>query len=112
MHVLNRRYWKWEKSGSPQSQRQFDIFGERCGQVAATGGPHARQVVGTVVGVVGYDERSRPETALHQIQNIGIEGLGAVKQEQVGSEEPTSELQSLMRISYAVFSLTKKTKRT
>src|SRR3546814_9750906 len=74
MHVLNLRYWKWEKSGSPQSQRQFDIFGERCGQVAATGGPHARQVVGTVVGVVGYDERSRR------------------------SDEHTSELQSLMRL--------------
>src|SRR3546814_2297417 len=34
----------------------------------------------------------------------------AIRSEQVRSEEHTSELQSLMRISYAVFCLKKKTK--
>src|SRR3546814_1034514 len=37
---------------------------------------------------------------------------GAVRQGQRRSEEHTSELQSLMRISYAVFCLKKKTKYT
>src|SRR3546814_8482582 len=45
----------------------------------------------------------------HQVEagGAGIDGLDAVR-----SEEHTSELQSLMRISYAVFCLKKKKKHT
>src|SRR3546814_8829844 len=38
--------------------------------------------------------------------------VSKIKVEQLRSEEHTSELQSLMRISYAVFCLKKKTKNT
>src|SRR3546814_6579585 len=44
--------------------------------------------------------------------NSGAHGGGKPSQAQGRSEEPTSELQSLMRISYAVFCLKKKNKTT
>src|SRR3546814_14194515 len=59
--------------------------------------------------------RSRPggEVVADQtavvLMDEGVEGLGGVGVvADVGSEEHTSELQSLMRISYAVFCLKKK----
>src|SRR3546814_7852942 len=42
----------------------------------------------------------------------GVVGLGAGQEIEDRSEEHTSELQSLMRISYAVFCLKKKRKNT
>src|SRR3546814_10034840 len=48
-----------------------------------------------------------PETGGRWLQNLGQEGLS----DQQRSEEHTSELQSLMRISYAVFCLKKKNKK-
>jgi hypothetical protein len=39
-----------------------------------------RQIVGTVIGVVGDDEGAGPEAALNQTQDRGIERLGAVEQ--------------------------------
>src|SRR3546814_8506705 len=41
-------------------------------------------------------------------QRIGLAPQGRLQRRAVRSEEPTSELQSLMRISYAVFCLKKK----
>src|SRR3546814_1790047 len=53
----------------------------------------------------GYQAQFSPDKTL---MALGVEdGAGYVKQ--VRSEEHTSELQSLMRISYAVFCLKKKT---
>src|SRR3546814_8970979 len=56
-----------------------------------------------------------PAPRLEQRQHLGGEGLVELDQVEVvpaqaraRSEEPTSELQSLMRISYAVFCLKKK----
>src|SRR3546814_3327877 len=49
------------------------------------------------------------EMALSQVRRVGGEA-GAIVIDR--SEEHTSELQSLMRISYAVFCLKKKTNRT
>src|SRR3546814_7954749 len=49
-------------------------------------------------------------TLLHQ--GMIIVGLPYTCQLQMGSEEHTSELQSLMRISYAVFCLKKKKTKT
>src|SRR3546814_1320390 len=43
----------------------------------------------------------------NDVQTVSLRGLGAER-----SEEHTSELQSLMRISYAVFCLKKKTEHT
>src|SRR3546814_9003336 len=53
------------------------------------------------------------DVALHAGEDILVAGLGGLGDEGGGlhdrSEEHTSELQSLMRISYAVFCLKKKT---
>src|SRR3546814_1191273 len=43
---------------------------------------------------------------------VGHEGFAALRRPLDRSEEHTSELQSLMRISYAVLCLTKKTRQT
>src|SRR3546814_10224699 len=43
---------------------------------------------------------------------VGVKGTGKVVAPTVRSEEHTSELQSLMRSSYAVFCLKKKKKKT
>src|SRR3546814_4553845 len=51
------------------------------------------------------DEADLPGADLGQVLPLGCEAADAV-----GSEEHTSELQSLMRISYAVFCLKKKKK--
>src|SRR3546814_8862091 len=53
----------------------------------------------------------RPDAAgesLHALRNIGGDRTPACRNTDVRSEEHTSELQSLMRISYAVFCLKKK----
>src|SRR3546814_16339673 len=50
--------------------------------------------------------RADPENAAHRYGQRGRQG----RQQRQRSEEHTSELQSLMRISYAVFCLKKKTK--
>src|SRR3546814_8100573 len=49
-----------------------------------------------------------------QVRDMGFAGMLCIHPAQVAvrSEEHTSELQSLMRISYAVFCLKKKKKRT
>src|SRR3546814_21099104 len=49
-----------------------------------------------------------PDRAAPEMPHIGIERLGARHRQHDRSEEHTSELQSLMRISYAVFCLKKK----
>src|SRR3546814_15108604 len=47
-----------------------------------------------------------------RLQNLALNRLRSNADPSVRSEEHTSELQSLMRISYAVFCLKKKKKRT
>src|SRR3546814_2033895 len=64
-------------------------------------------------GSVGGVRRQRREHGLQDTdrggsQWLGLLGLGVPQRDR--SEEHTSELQSLMRISYAVFCLKKKTK--
>src|SRR3546814_1069765 len=60
--------------------------------------------------VVEHGAEERP-VARHLRENFAAVGLDAVPQ-RVRSEEHTSELQSLMRISYAVFCLKKKNTNT
>src|SRR3546814_4616501 len=50
-------------------------------------------------------------TASYRIGSIAAEGMATLPELEDRSEEHTSELQSLMRISYAVFCLKKKTKQ-
>src|SRR3546814_5838608 len=68
-----------------------------------------------VAGLAPAEAEALPQQA-HDLGDVGI-GVGvrgaATNHHQQGrSEEHTSELQSLMRISYAVFCLKKKNKRT
>src|SRR3546814_6789486 len=68
------------------------------------GGLEARRVlVAQGVGPGGDAGQGRVLLAGQQARDLGVGGRGEVR-----SEEHTSELQSLMRISYAVFCLKKK----
>src|SRR3546814_6991768 len=59
-------------------------------------------------GELGIEElEAAPAQAQHELGEGDLAGIGAAR-----SEEHTSELQSLMRISYAVFCLKKKNTRT
>src|SRR3546814_8970843 len=67
------------------------------------------QRLGSHAHRIGTDRKPSLVQALHGI----AECLALLSQQAVRSEEHTSELQSLMRISYAVFCLNKKkTKKT
>src|SRR5207237_1140197 len=73
----------WGSWRSAERPRQFDMLGERDGQVAAGRCAEPGQVIGAVIRVVGGDEGARTETALHETEDLGIEPLGAVEQQQV-----------------------------
>src|SRR3546814_5275566 len=80
--------------------------------VEEVGRQHRLQQVGVAVQAVGELRRAAHDLR-HQLQQVGVvveqrEELHAGRR----SEEHTSELQSLMRISYAVFCLKKKKKHT
>src|SRR3546814_8250639 len=80
----------------------------------------AAALLSIVIGALGAigQENLKRLLAYSSINNVGFILLGLVVANQAGasamlvyrSEEHTSELQSLMRISYAVFCLKKKTK--
>src|SRR3546814_16279117 len=52
--------------------------------------------------------RRQPHDGVCDLRGCGFRGAGALRRRQLRSEEHTFELQSLMRISYAVFCLKKK----
>src|SRR3546814_5595707 len=102
--------------------------GEKLGELM----PVLAEELGKLTGVVGEDELQRARAQLKVGLVSSLESSGA-RIEQIGrqmllfgrpldidevlaavdrSEEHTSELQSLMRISYAVFCLQKKTTKT
>src|SRR3546814_8078747 len=69
-------------------------------------------VLNAAIAASGADKPNSPIPA--EARGLGIEGMIEAtigKEGGYRSEEHTSELQSLMRISYAVFCLNKKTKQ-
>src|SRR3546814_6629510 len=70
-------------------------------------GAARRTDAGRRVVVVGISERD----AEQQLAGFAPQPQGLAHSRRIRSEEHTSELQSLMRISYAVFCLKKKNKR-
>src|SRR3546814_7768431 len=109
------------------TRRSSDLVGERVGVIFRLG-----EIAVVELALVGDDQAARL-----QLRDIGLERRGGHRDEHVGrvargvdrrrteidlerrhaeqralrSEEHTSELQSLMRISYAVFCLKKKKNR-
>src|SRR3546814_9043885 len=88
--------------------RHFDIPDEARGR-------RRRQLAGDKLYEVMSDMMFRihhqdPRTLFQALlESSAIHGAGTAAVEDIRSEEHTSELQSLMRISYAVFCLKKKT---
>src|SRR3546814_5048908 len=76
-----------------------------CVHVCPTFVPAIRAVAISSSSVAALIRRSRA----HSVRGVRNPAARGVKCECVRSEEHTSELQSLMRISYAVFCLKKKT---
>src|SRR3546814_10311067 len=121
-------YWSADVCSSDLAALQSRLDGERSEQDRRRAGDGDRPVAdrgeeAVVVGDRGEAEfRQRIEMLAQPVDGLAdaVEAEGTVEQgrNQRGvlrplgrSEEHTSELQSLMRISYAVFCLKKKTKR-
>src|ERR1700679_3077166 len=66
-----------------EADRQLDVVGEWNGQIATCGRAYPRQIFGAAISVIGKDECPRPEAALHQAQDFGVERLGSVEQDQI-----------------------------
>src|SRR3546814_8843698 len=71
---------------------------------------------GRCLGIVGESGSGKSQTMLGLLgllpDNGVVSGSALFEGQELRSEEHTSELQSLMRISYAVFCLTKKNKKS
>src|SRR3546814_246649 len=77
--------------------------------LARLAGPRGALIIGCLFVALGYALwLPLHDTTGQALMNMAVAGLGSGVL--VRSEEHTSELQSLMRISYAVFCLKKKTK--
>src|SRR3546814_9295773 len=71
-----------------------------------------RGILNAAVGhAISRDPARQPKTKLRMVGTLGILEASDIGAKAVRSEEHTSELQSLMRISYAVFCLKKKKKK-
>src|SRR3546814_1361566 len=87
----------------PRSTRTDTLFPYTTLFRSAVGGVDLDDAGAQTVGAPG----GLDESVAHPGQTVGVEFLR--RRRVVRSEEHTSELQSLMRISYAVFCLKKKT---
>src|SRR3546814_5981489 len=74
--------------------------------------PEDRPVIVTICGDSGMGKTSLAATFPKPIVIRAEDGLQAIPMERRRSEEHTSELQSLMRLSYAVFCLKKQNTKT
>src|SRR3546814_7532841 len=101
----------WSSDVCSSDLAQPDHGGKRCGDIAELVGAQredrgnrlVEQAAGGGANLCGLSEQSR-----RGVSRSGRDGAIAVRGRQPRSEEHTSELQSLMRISYAVFCLKKK----
>src|SRR3546814_3786220 len=87
--------------------------------VGASASPGARSAVqaasasasSAIAGVIGFMRSAPCGKTAQSLDDAALTHCERAGRGQVRSEEHTSELQSLMRISYAVFCLQKKTKQ-
>src|SRR3546814_3435451 len=101
------RAWR-RRCGEAVEQGAAVVVEHFVAQADAVGGKHRTQLVRAQAQVV---DGVAPGQLAHAAARGEAEGVGVEQLAVVGvrSEEHTSELQSLMRISYAVFCLKKKT---
>src|SRR3546814_7945199 len=92
LHLYN-----WNNYLAPQTAKRFEAFC-KCELVQAYYGDNEEMLAKLAAGAKGYDIIVPTGNALQSL----------IKQKALRSEEHTSELQSLMSISYAVFCLKKK----
>src|SRR3546814_5901995 len=101
--------------------RVKSVTSERIDTVVEVGGALSNRkgvnIPDVVVPVAAMTDKDRRDLAFAVEQNVDWVALSFVQRPEdlaearrLSSEEQTSELQSLMRISYAVFCLKKKTK--
>src|SRR3546814_15903358 len=83
------------------------LFRSGLDVLQVVGGEHQRRAAAFVEGAQELTEPSLADHVESDRRFVEVEDLRIVQQR---SEEHTSELQSLMRISYAVFCLKKKTR--
>src|SRR3546814_5439291 len=98
----------------PEAQRHREARGMRGGdQFFGVGAGFILETGGEAVGLIGEHARPRRDVTLAVLAEPLVTRRGATRYRHFASplrsEEHTSELQSLMRISYAVFCLKKKT---
>src|SRR3546814_7948823 len=84
--------------------------GERAARVLPVG-PHQREAVGMDFQTTASNRAGRLPAIVDGGKGEGLLPLIVIGPQRLRSEEHTSELQSLMRISYAVFCLKKKNKQ-
>src|SRR3546814_6197484 len=117
------KLWTRRNGGSPTASREIaTIYGPRRARRLLVGAGWCRMFdVSTGIHRAERRERTKPaceQWALHCAGPDDSLGWTSIVHGSLGidaesrSEEHTSELQSLMRISYAVFCLKKKTKKT
>src|SRR3546814_6971893 len=94
----------------------LDTIVERCraSLVAYQNADYAKQYTDLVARVLAAEQALHPDAKPRLTAKVAhsLHKLMAYKDEYERSEEHTSELQSLMRISYAVFCLNKKKNTT
>src|SRR3546814_2187196 len=78
-------------------------------QVGLVARPCAQEILARHLGIAGADIQRAALVFLDRVDHLAQLAHQGIDQGSGRSEEHTSELQSLMRISYAVFCLKKKT---
>src|SRR3546814_6188479 len=107
LHVLTRAF-PTRRSSELSAARRTGRPGARRA-VDGLAGDRTQPIVGLCVPRIGAQESGFPGPAAHRRRGRGLERKDGVTRR---SEEHTSELQSLMRTSYAVFCSQKKKKKT
>src|SRR3546814_1662936 len=100
---------------APPGEHRAALFGDQRRRLGAPGDLRVAQaelLAGQPFGAARLDRGVGRGERGYRLTGREDRQAGAVRQPLPRSEEHTSELQSLMRISYAVFCLKKKKKRT